>query len=90
MNKTPLGIAVLTVSAVALVLANLALKPAPVMAAEAVMGRDYQCVTARAQAGGEALYVLDNKTGQLAVFAYDPRTRDVRLRDVRFVAEAFQ
>lgn len=89
MQKTTLGIAGLAVSAAILAVANFAVRTTPAMASVAVTGRDYQCVTTQGQAGSDSLYVLDNKTGQLAVFAYDTRTRDVRLRAVRFVADAF-
>jgi len=89
MQKTTLGIAGLTLTAAVLAIANFAIRTTPAMASVAVTGRDYQCVTTRAQAGGDSLYILDNKTGQIAVFAYDTRSRDVRLRAVRFVADAF-
>ena len=54
-----------------------------------VVGRDYQAVTTPSKQGGDALYILDNKTGQMAVFMYDTRDRMVRARDVRMVRDAF-
>ena len=44
---------------------------------------------ARIQTGGDGLYILDNRTGQVAVFTYDPASRGVRARKVRNVADAF-
>ena len=90
MQKTTLGITALSLSAAMLAIANFTVRPTPAVAAEVVTGRDYQAATARAQTGGEALYILDNKTGQIAVFAYDSKTRDVRLRVVGFVSSAFE
>lgn len=88
MDKKTLGIVALSVTATLLVFANL-VEPTPTMAEAVVNGRDYQAVTTKAQAGGDALYILDNKTGQLAVFMYDPRDKMVRVRDVRYVRDAF-
>ena len=44
---------------------------------------------ARNQQGGESLYVIDNNTGYMAVFMYDPGTRTVRPQAVRAIADAF-
>lgn len=88
MDRKTIGIVVLSVVATLLVSMNL-IAPSPATASVAVVGRDYQLATARAKAGGEALYILDNKTGQLAVFLYDTRDRMVRVRDVRMVRDAF-
>lgn len=88
MDRKTVGIVVL--SAMATLLVSLQFVSTPTAdAAVAVAGRDYQMATARAKAGGEALYVLDNKTGQMAVFLYDTRDRTVRVRDVRMVRDAF-
>ncbi|MEO6435465.1 MAG: hypothetical protein ABIP55_06840, partial [Tepidisphaeraceae bacterium] len=54
-----------------------------------VKDRDYQVVTAKIQTGGDGLYILDNRTGQIAVFTYDTGARTVRARAVRNVADAF-
>ena len=89
MDRKTLTIAALAITALLLVLANMA-SPNPAPAAAVVVGRDYQAVTTSMQAGGDALYILDNKTGQLAVFAYDPKDKSVRVRDVRYVREAFE
>ncbi len=84
-------IAIMILTATATLLATLHLISTPTAeAAIAVSSRDYQAATAQAQAGGEALYILDNKTGQMAVFLYDTRDRMVRVRDVRMVRDAFE
>ncbi len=88
MDRKTLSIVTLSITAVVLVLANV-ISPTPAPAAAVVSGRDYQAVTTSMQTGGDALYVLDNKTGQLAVFAYDAKDKTVRVRDVRYVRDAF-
>ena len=88
LDKKLIAICVLTVSAVGLMLANFATPPAK--ADTAVNTRDYQAVTARIQSGGEGLYIIDNRTGLMAIFTYDPNTRSVTLRAARPVADAFK
>ncbi len=88
MDRKTLGIVLLSMMAVSMVVLSLNSTPTA-MGATAVIGRDYQAVTARAQTGGEALYILDNKTGQLAVFLYDTKDKTLRVRDVRMVRDAF-
>lgn len=88
MDKKTLGIVALSITATLLVVSNL-MEPSPALAEAVVTGREYQAVTTRSQTGGEALYILDNKTGQLAVFMYDPKDKSVRVRDVRYVRDAF-
>jgi hypothetical protein len=86
-NKSNLGIGILSFMALALIAAHWFV-PTPAGAQVAVKERDYQVVTARVQTGGDALYILDNRTGQVAVFTYDPASRTVRARTVRNVADA--
>ena len=88
MEKKTIGIVLLSVSAVLLLILNISSPPTATAAAVA-SSRDYQAVTSRAKTGGEALYVLDNKTAQLAVFLYDTKDKTVRVRDVRMVRDAF-
>ena len=88
-NKNNIIIAILCLSAAVLVGLNLGSGSNSAQAGVVVVGRDYQAVTARSRNGGEALYILDNKTGQLAVFLYDTKDRTVRVRDVRMVRDAF-
>jgi hypothetical protein len=89
MDKKTFAIIMMVLLAVALGVANFAAHPPMAQAAVVVTGRDYQSCTVKAPRGGDALYILDNKTGQLAVFTYDFNTRDVRARAVRFVRDAF-
>jgi hypothetical protein len=87
MDRKLTAICLLTLSAVALMIANFAV---PARAATAVNSRDYQLVTALMQNGSEGLYVLDNRTGLIAIFTYDSNTRTMRPRAVRAVADAFK
>ena len=41
------------------------------------------------QAGGDTVYVVDNRTGLMAVFTFDNRQRVMRPRQVRSVTDAF-
>ena len=88
MKRKTLSIAVLSLTAV-LLLAGHWFVPSTARAQVAIKERDYQVVTARVQSGGDGLYILDNRTGQVAVFTYDPASRGVRARKVRNVADAF-
>ncbi len=88
MNRTNLTLTILSTTA-AIMLAVHAFMPTTVHATEAVKDRDYQVVSARVTSGGDGLYILDNRTGQLAVFTYDAASRGLRARQVRPVADAF-
>ncbi len=59
------------------------------VAAEAVDGRDYQLVTAVQPDGNEALYVLDKRTGMLAVMMWDNSQRRPIPLDIEPVQRAF-
>jgi hypothetical protein len=89
MKRTNLGIGILCGTALLLIVAHWFV-PAPAAAQVAIKERDYQVVTARITTGGDGLYILDNRTGAIAVFTYDPASRGVRARTVRLVADAFQ
>ena len=88
MDKKLIAICVLTISAVALMIANFAAPAAK--ADEAVNNRDYQAVTARVQGGGEGVYILDNRTGLVAIFTYDATQRVMKPRDVRAISDSFK
>jgi hypothetical protein len=88
MTKETFGIGILSLTALVLLVANYFASPAA-LASEAVKERDYQVVTARVATGGEGLYILDNKTGILAVFTYDPNQRRMVPRASRPIADAF-
>ncbi len=86
--KQTLPIILLSVTAVVLGLANLAVWN-DARAATSIKDRDYQLVTARTQDGGEGLYITDNRTGLMAIFTFDPGTRTLVPRAVRPVSDAF-
>ena len=65
-NKT-YAIGILTLTAVALLIANI-FAPSPAMAIVQVSNDQMQAVTCRQQSGGDALYLLDHNSGKLAVF----------------------
>ena len=87
--KRHLSIAILSTTAVLMIVVHALLPGTPASAQVAIKERDYQVVTARITTGGDGLYILDNRTGQVAVFTYDPASRGVRARTVRNVADAF-
>jgi hypothetical protein len=89
-NKT-FGIGILSLTALILFIAQFipVRSNSAAFGSETISGRDYQLVTARIAQGGEALYVVDNKSGLGAVFSWDPNSRSVALRAVRPVADAF-
>jgi hypothetical protein len=88
MDRKLITICILTVTAVALMIANFAMPPAH--ADMAVTGRDYQMVTGAIPSGGDGLYILDNRTGYMAIFTFDAGSRTLRPRAVRAVADAFK
>ncbi|MGA2582565.1 MAG: hypothetical protein ABSG31_04740 [Tepidisphaeraceae bacterium] len=89
MNRKLLAICILSVSAMALMMANF-VRPRAAMADTWSGNRDYQAVTAQIQSGSEALYIVDNRTGLLAVFVYDPQSRALQAKAVRPLADAFR
>lgn len=86
-NKS-FAIGFLSASAVMLLAINLLL-PEPATAAVTIKERDYTAVTGRTTKGGEALYLTDNRTGMLAVIAYDPAKRALTPLAVQPVSDAF-
>jgi hypothetical protein len=88
MDRKLIAICVLTVSAVALMICNFVTPPAR---AEAVANSSgYQAVTAEIQGGGEGLYIVDNRTGLMAIMTYDVNSRQVMARAARPVVDAFR
>jgi hypothetical protein len=89
MTKQTLTISLLSLTAVALFVANL-LMPPRAAANFVVKDRDYQAVTATLQvANDEGLYILDNRTGEMALFSYDPTRKSLVLRDIKPIMNAF-
>jgi hypothetical protein len=89
MDKKSLTVVVLSLTAAALFVANLLVPARTAVADEVIKDRDYQVITARWQANDEALLIVDNRTGQMAAFVYDPNVRGVMLKAVRPVMDAF-
>lgn len=89
MNKQNLLIAFFTLTALALLAANW-FTTTPAVAAVSVKDRDYQVVTARVQTGGDAVYILDNRTGMFGVFTYDPSARRLTGRTAQPIMNAFR
>ncbi len=88
MNKTNYMIVMLSVSAVILAVLNYFVST-PANADVVIKDRDYQIATASSQTGGDVVYVIDNRTGMLGVFAYDSNNRQLAPRVQRPVADAF-
>ena len=88
MDSKTYGIGILTLTAAALLIANL-FAPRPVSGIEAVANDDMQAVTARAKQGGDALYLLDHSSGKLAVFVVDTRA-GLKLQTVVDVEQGFR
>lgn len=87
-NKT-YTIGILSLTALVLFIAN-CFAPQAAVGQVSIKDRDYSVATARVQSGGDGLYIVDNATGLMAVFVYDPSSRSVEARAVRNVADAFQ
>jgi len=90
MDKKTFAIGILSLTAVILFVANLLVPQSRVAAEQLVKDRDYQAVTANWQANDDALYILDNRSGMMAAFIYDPNQRAMVPRAVRPVMEAFR
>ena len=89
MKKESFGIGILSLTAVVLFVANYFAAPPTAGAGTVIKDRDYQLVTAQLSSGGEGLYVLDNRSGNLNIYTYDPNARRLTLRATRPVAEIF-
>jgi hypothetical protein len=79
MDKKNFAIGILSLTATLLLVANY-FAPAPADALMTIKDRDFSMVTARTQQNGDTLYILDNRTGRVAVYSYDPAGRVVRPR----------
>jgi len=88
MNKQTYTIGILSITALILFVANL-MMPTSAHGGFVMKDRDYQLITAKQQVGDEAIYVLDSRTGLMAVFNYDPGRKAIVLRQVKPVQDAF-
>ncbi len=75
-------------SAMALLAAVFFVNPSPAPADFAVKDRDYQVVSASVTSGSDGLYILDNRTGQIAVFLYEPG-KGLQVKGTQPIAGAF-
>ena len=89
LDKKTFTIGVLSLSAVVLTAANL-LQPRVADAAFVVKDQDYTAVTARINKGGEALYILDNKTGNIVALNFEPGKGIVPLGTPKPLMDAFK
>ena len=76
MDKKTFTIGILSLCAVILMVANY-FAPQPAQAMETIRDRDFAMVTASSQNGGDVLYILDNLSGRIAIFAYDGSRREM-------------
>jgi hypothetical protein len=88
MDKKLFIIGILSLTAVVLFVANLVM-PTRAIADEVVKDRDWQVVTAHVQQNDEGLYILDNRSGMMAVFIYDPNAKSLVIRDRKPIMDAF-
>jgi hypothetical protein len=89
MDKKTFTLGILSLTAVLLFVANVIIPPREASANFAVKDRDYQVVTAAIQANDEALYILDNRSGMMACFSYNPGQKALTLRDLKPITNAF-
>ncbi|HTW94545.1 MAG TPA: hypothetical protein VMD30_07120 [Tepidisphaeraceae bacterium] len=87
-DKKILAIVLLTITATWMVAANFINTPA--QADNVIKDRDYQMVTAKIVSGGDGLYVVDNRSGYVVVFTYDPNVRGIRPRSIFPLMNAFK
>jgi len=88
MDKKTFAIGTLSITALLMLLINLI--PMPTTAkADVIKDRDYQAVTAAIRQGGDGLFVIDNRTGKIGVFAYDNTRKGIVTLDIQDVASAF-
>jgi hypothetical protein len=79
---------VLSLTAALLLVGNY-FAPQPAIATTSVKDRDFSLVTAAIQTGGDSLYVMDNRSGRVAVYSYDPSSRTIRPRGAGEMANLF-
>jgi hypothetical protein len=87
-DKKVFAIGVLSLTAALLLIGNY-FAPQHAVATTTIKDRDFSMVTAAVQTGGESLYVLDNRSGRVAVYAYDPTGRVIRPRGIGEMANLF-
>jgi hypothetical protein len=89
MDRKSYAIGLLSLSAVILTTALLVAPTNAVPVGTVVRDRDFTMMTASVQGGGDALYILDNRRGMMAVFTYDNASQSLRLRAAEPISNAF-
>jgi hypothetical protein len=90
MSSKNLSIAVLSITAVILFIAQF-MPVEPAMAAQTtIKDRAYALVTTTSQRGGDIVYVVDNRSGMLAAFAWDANRKGFVPRTVGSMADVFR
>jgi hypothetical protein len=90
MNSKNLSIAVLSITAMILFVAQF-IPVQPAMAAQTtIKDRQYSLVTTTSQRGGDNVYLVDNRTGQLAVFSWDANTKSFVPKRLHSLADVFR
>jgi hypothetical protein len=89
MDQKTFTIGVLSIIATILLVANLIPVPTA-QAATSIKDRDYQLATARSVKGGEVLYVIDNRTGYVAAFAWDNAARAFKPAAIESLTNLFK
>ena len=79
MDKKEFAIGILSLMAT-LLLAGIYFSPPRAQALMTIKDRDFSLVTARTQENGDVLYVLDNRSGKVAIYSYDPAGKVIRPR----------
>jgi hypothetical protein len=86
-DKKNLSIIALCITAALLLLGNFF---APTVRGDVVIkDRDYQLITGHGSSGGDDLYILDNRTGLMAVFVFDPNRHSIFPRAFTSVVDLF-
>lgn len=80
MDRKTYAIGILSLMATVMATALLVTPTSAGPVGSVVRDRDYTMVTASVQTGGDALYIMDNRRGLVAVLTYDNATRGMRLR----------
>jgi hypothetical protein len=88
MDRRNFYIGILSLSATVLLMVNY-FSAQPAQALVTIKDRDYSLVTGASQAGGDTLYVLDNRSGRVAIFSYDPAAKALVPRRVGDMAAGF-
>lgn len=89
-NSKLMTIGFLSLTALILFIAQfLPLQP-QARAADSIKDRDFSLLSAKSSRGGETVYVVDNRSGQIAVFTWDAGGRRLAPAGAGNLADAFQ